>query len=76
MNKTGTYVWDPDLQRLVKVSDRIPKVDFGVTVPEGGYLSTNMEHQPVWVGSRRQKRAELESRGLREYVTSLSRREL
>jgi hypothetical protein len=79
VNKTGTYRWDSKLQKMVKVSGRIPNTQvFDCFVPDGGYYSMNLSNRPgpVFVESRKHKRRLMEKRGVVEANDSLNRREL
>lgn len=65
MNKTGTYIFDERLNRVVKVSDEIPSVPAPVWFPKSGVgyfdkpLQTRFE-------SNTQKRNYLKEKGLKE----------
>ena len=67
MNKSGRYVMEGD--RLVKVSDRIPKVAAmidGVYFREP-YMESFNSRERVWITSKGHKKAEMQKRGIIEY---------
>lgn len=78
MSKTGTYRFNPETDRVEKVSDRIPAVSFdSVSLPregrdEGGYFSENLG---CFIRSRRHKRDVLKRKGLTETADRGSHRE-
>lgn len=75
-NKTGRYKWNPKTQKMELLYARPPNVCvFDCFVPDGGYLSTNIGHKPVYLRSRAEKRKILKERGLKE-SGSLTRREI
>lgn len=67
MSKTGRYVYDKNLDKVVKVSDKVPSCSFDdVVCPTSGYYSDNLG---TFVRSRRHKRDLLKRAGLREVGT-------
>ena len=74
MNKTGTYVYDPELKTIIKVSDRIPQIATDVFVPEGGYHDDNLGEwnekkevfEPYFVKSKKDKLRRMKELGLTE----------
>jgi len=78
MSKTGTYRFNPETNRVEKISDRIPAVSFdSVSLPrgehsQGGYYSENLG---CFIRSRRHKRDVLKRKGLAEAADRGSHRE-
>lgn len=67
MSKTGRYVYDKELGKVVKVDDKVRHCTFDdVMCPISGYYS---EHLGTFVRSRRHKRDLLKKEGLREVGT-------
>lgn len=71
--KTGTYVWDHEAKRLIKVSSH-PRMAMPVDVfvKPGGYLDDNLgcmkngRWQPAWIDSKEQKRSLMNAAGVVE----------
>lgn len=71
MSLTGSYVWDNELQKMVKVSSRVPRTIGGATsdVCSGvkePYWEEHLGPDPIYVRSRAHKAKLLKERGLTE----------
>jgi hypothetical protein len=66
MSKSGTYRWDAQQGKMIKISDRIPNVsslDNVAAVPNGGYYS---EQLGTFIESKQQKKRVMERQGVRQ----------
>ena len=69
MGKTGTYMYDEELRKMVKVSDSTPQLASRI---DGVYFRQPYTEyfngrNPVEITSKGQKKAEMERRGIAEY---------
>jgi len=67
MSKTGTYIWDSNLECLLKISDNIPNVSADVTF-RGAEEVLDIDDYPIVVRSKKQKQMELRKRNLVEIL--------
>ena len=65
MSKTGTYMFDPSVGKVVKVSDEIPVIQTEIWFPKGGYKYFDKALQQTF-HSKQEKRDFLKSKGLKQ----------
>ena len=74
MSMTGTYKYNPESKKLIKVSDAIPNVAVDCFVPEGGYHEEHLGswnekkqvYEPYFVKSKKDKQRRMRELGLVE----------
>ena len=63
---TGTYKWDKELKKVVKVSDETPRIGFAEAGVFDEFVDTHIDGVPRRFSSRRKWKEELNNRGMFE----------
>lgn len=70
MSNTGTYVYDPELKKVIKISDKTGLVSFSDVTFTKPFWTNDITGSPVLVKSARHKRDLMKKHNLREPSSS------